>query len=257
VRIPRERLGHLAFVVVAAALIAVAGFGLYRSVQVDRRPAPLNLAEAVDVFRLEIEESLRQGEFERAETQLRSSRELRETAPWIYHDLLGRALLSQPVRFREAEVQFREALRHDPDYEPARRNLAHLQARTEGSAAPPGTSAGPAGGEGLDLSRGRSLVRQFQRGELEQLHRSFSPGLAAQMSVDALRQMQLEVSRRLGAETEVLDETIMPGPNFRIYTRTARFENHAGEIDFVVQLNEEREIVGLEFRPSRRTAGRP
>ena len=77
------------------------------------------------------------------------------------------------------------------------------------------------------------------------------------MSVDALRQMQLEVSLRLGAETEVLDETILPGPNFRIYTRTARFENHRGEIDFVVQLNEEREIVGLEFRPSRRTAGRP
>ena len=254
---PREPLRPLVFALVAAALIAVVGFGLYQSRQVDRRPAPLNLVEAVDAFRLEIEESLRQGEFERAERQLRSSRELREAAPETYHDLLGRALLNQSGRSREAEVQFREALRHDPDYEPARRNLAHLQARTEGSAAPPGTTAGPAGGEGLDLSRGRSLVRQFQRGEFEQLHRNFSPELAAQMSVDALRQMQLEVSRRLGAETEVLDETILPGPNFRIYTRTARFENHGGEIDFVVQLNEEREIVGLEFRPSRRTAGLP
>jgi len=254
---PREPLRPLAFALVAAALIAVVGFGIYRSRQVDRRPAPLNLVEAVDAFRLEIEESLRQGEFERAERQLRSSRELREAAPETYHDLLGRALLNQLGRSREAELQFREALRHDPDYEPARRNLAHLQARTEGSAAPPGATASPAGGEGLDLSRGRSLVRQFQRGELEQLHRSFSPELAAQMSVDALRQMQLEVSRRLGTETEVLDETILPGPNFRIYTRTARFENHGGEIDFVVQLNEEREIVGLEFRPSRRTAGLP
>ena len=166
--------------------------------------------------------------------------------------MLGRALLNQPDRSDEAEAQFREALRHDPGYEPARRNLAHLLARTEGPGVPPGASASPAGGEGLDLARGRLCARQFQRGEFEPLHGSFSPALAGQMSIDALREMQVEVHRRLGAETELLGETIVPGPNFRIYTRTARFKNRTAVIDFVVQLNEEREIAGLEFRLSRR-----
>ena len=253
----RGALRLLVFVLLAVALLAIVGFGLYRSLQENRRPAPLSFVEAVDAFRIGVEESLRNGEFERAEMQLRSSRELREAAPWVYHDLLGRALLNQPDRSHEAEAQFREALRHDPDYEPARRNLAHLQARTEGPGVPPGASASPAGGDGVDLARGRLCVRQFQRGEFEPLHGSFSPALAGQMSVDALREMQVEVLRRLGAETELLGETIVPGPNFRIYTRTARFENHTGAIDFVVQLNEEREIAGLEFRPSRRADEEP
>jgi len=255
VNIPLDRLRILAFALVAAALIAVAGVGLYRSLRVDRRPAPLSLEEAVDAYRLEVERALRAGEFEQAEAQLRSARELREATPHVYHGLLGRALLGQPDRTHEAEAQFREALRHDPAFEPARRNLSHLQAQAEGAVAPPRAVAGPAGGEGQDLARGRLYVRQFQRGELEQLHRSFSPGLAEQLTLDALRRMQSEVSRRLGNETQVLEETIVPGPNFRIYTRTARFEKQTGEIDFVVQLTEQREIAGLEFRPSRRRPG--
>lgn len=249
---PRRRLKPLVFALVNAAVIAVVGFGIYRSLQEDRRPAPLSLVEAVDSYRIEVERSLKRREFVRAETQLRSAVELRETAPQVYHELLGRALLGQPGRSREAEVQFREALRHDPVFESARRNLALLQARTEGPVTPAIVGAGPAGGAGLDLSRGRLYARQFLRGELEELHRSFCTELAEQMSLEALQQMQLTVSRRLGEETEMLDETIIPGPNFRIYTRTARFENHSGKIDFVVQLTEDRKIAGLEFRSTRR-----
>ena len=54
-----------------------------------------------DAYRLEVEEALVRGENERAERQLRSARELREAAPHVYHELLGRALLGQPGRSHE------------------------------------------------------------------------------------------------------------------------------------------------------------
>jgi hypothetical protein len=116
------------------------------------------------------------------------------------------------------------------------------------SSVPPDSGEGAAGGEGLDLARGRFCARSFQAGQLELLRRGFSAALAEQLSLEALQRMREEVALRLGDEVELLREQVVPGPEFRIYTRTARFQKAGGAIDFVVLLTEQREIAGLEFR---------
>jgi hypothetical protein len=138
-----------------------------------------------------------------------------------------------------------------------RLELLRLRAQVEGEVIPPGNGGEPAGGAGLDLARGRLIARQFQRGELGPVHASFSAPLAAQMPLDELQSMWDRVQLLLGNETELLDETVVPGPNFRLYTRTARFERYAGAIDFVVQLTQQREIAGIEFRMSEQAHGGP
>jgi hypothetical protein len=237
----------LAAIVVAGA---VAGLTIvvHRSQAPDHRPPPVSLADALETYRAETAELLDRGEFGAAEANLLRVLPLVRTDLHEYHHLMGRSLMGQPGRLDEAVEQFQLALQMEPGFPGALDSLARIRAMEEGPLPPTDVRGDARRGEGLDLARGRACSQQFQRGPIRELHATFTESLAAQMPVEALTMMHSEMLERLGPEVELVSERIVPEPHARLYVRTARYERHAGEIEFVVRLSPARSVAGLQFR---------
>ena len=275
----KKPLSYLAVFVTGTALVVLGiAAGLYQSVTADQRMPSVDLNDVVDTYLDDVDELMQQGEYERAMKELELVLKLLPRDRELSHDMLGRALLGQQ-RFEEAEGHFREAIRLDPDfaeahhdlgiayarqgqmdqavaelkqalrlrpdYPAALENLSRIEARPG-----PASASAAAEGESAELERGRAVVRQFYRGELEEIHAMASPSFVERMSLEQLVAMHRQVSRQLGPETELLEEQVTELPGSRLYLRRARFERHDGDVEVLVQLEGETVVGGLMFRPT-------
>jgi tetratricopeptide (TPR) repeat protein len=275
----RKPLSYLVVFVIGTVLLVLGvAAGVYQSVTAEQRMPAVDLNDVVDTYLEDVDELMKQGEYERAKDELELVLKLLPRDRELSHDMLGRALLAQQ-RFKDAEGHFREAIRLDPDFAEAHHDLGIAYARQgqmdqavaavkqalrlrpdypaarenlsriEAGLGQPSVSAGVADEEGAELERGRTVVRQFYRGELEQIHSASSPSFAERMSLEQLVTMHRQVSRQLGPETEVLEEQVVGLPGSNLYVRRARFERHDSDVEILVQLDGETAVGGLMFRP--------
>lgn len=178
------------------------------------------------------------------------------------HNNLGVALARQG-RLDEAVAEVREALRLDPELPEALQNFPRMQAKLAAAA---GTASMEGGGGGEtapaaaaaeteqelppEIERGREYVRQFYRGELEDLHGRFTPAFAQQVSLEAFTEMRRTAGIQLGPELTVLDERLGTVGESTLYVRKARFERFDGEVEVVIQLDPEGAVMGFLLRPA-------
>ncbi len=264
-----------AFVTGLALLLLAAGIGFYQSVRVEHRLPPLSAYSAIAGS---IDDLVDEAGAEQRIDQLRLMLLLMPSQATSTHFALGRvleaageleqaifhfrqALAGEPLfaeahhnlgvalarqgRLEEALAETREALRLKPDLPEARQNLPRMEARLEGAAS---SNSLPA-----EIQRGRAFARQFYRGEVEELHTHFNAEFARRMPLDAFVDLRRKAARQLGAETELLEESSGTLGASTLYVRRARFAEHDGEVEVVIQWGQDGSILGFMLRPA--TAG--
>ena len=277
---PADRVYAAVFAVGVALTLLSFGVGIYESLTVDRRLPPVVLDLVIDNQLVEIEELMEAKRYDRAIEQLELTLKLLPTNQQYPHNMLGNALEAQgrldeaiehyrralelDPAFAEAHnnlavayakrgdldralAAMREALRLKPEFPEAQQNLARLRdqlARRAGDEAASTTEDSP------ELSSGRAYARQFYRGELPELHARFAESLKSRMDLAALSAMHRQLNQQLGLETRLLDERVVAIAGSPVYVRRARFERFDGEVEVLIQLDPDRSVAGLMFRPA-------
>ncbi len=100
------------------------------------------------------------------------------------------------------------------------------------------------------LDHGRTYTAWFFDGELERLHPLFSEQMKTALPLDKLRAFRQQATAQLGAETELLDETVTKQAGYEVYVRSARFESFGGPIHVVWSMDQEGTIAGFYVRPA-------
>jgi tetratricopeptide (TPR) repeat protein len=267
-----------AFVVGIALLSGAAIAGLFYSIRTERRLPPLRVYSALagSLGQLIDEESYGEA-IEELELMLR----LMPTGAQLTHDLLGQAYkargelgeaerhyrmaiaidpgfaeahnnlgvaLAEQGRLNEAVAEVREALRLVPDLSEALVNLPRMESRLSEQSFGALLTPDDGGTAPTEIVAGRAIVRQFYRGELESLHELFAVDFAAEMPLESFIELHRTAARQLGAEREFLGERVGTLNESTVYVRRARFANHDGEVEIVVQMADDGTLMGFMLR---------
>jgi len=280
-----SRLLRAQFALGSSLLLCAVAAGVFHSLRTARRLPPLALNSLAGNELVAIEPLVGGGVDDETVAQLRLALRLLPGRHDRTHDLLGRALqahgeldeaveqfrsalridprfaeahnnlgvaLARQGRLAEAIAETREALRLKPDLAEAAQNLERMEARL---AARSPQDAGSGGAPPPEIVAGRDCARQFYLGRLEELHARFTPEFAERMPLADLLELRRTAARQLGAELEVLGETVGSLGESRLYVRRARFERHDREVELVAQLAGDGRLMGLMLRPAEAGGG--
>ena len=103
------------------------------------------------------------------------------------------------------------------------------------------------------LDHVRELTERFYRGEMEQLHGTFSDGLKEVLSLDQMHQLHRHVAETYGKETQIIAEETKTSNDYRGFVRWARFDKTEDVIEVRWTLKPDDSIAEFWIRPARRT----
>lgn len=117
------------------------------------------------------------------------------------------------------------------------------------AAAPASAQEEMKAGQAKARDLGREYTEQFYASKLEPLHAKFTKDMADAMSLERFTQVRQQLDEQLGAETEVLGETVESKDGYLVYLRRAKFAKFPGVIVVQWALKEGGEIAGVFLTP--------
>lgn len=101
------------------------------------------------------------------------------------------------------------------------------------------------------LERGRTLTRQFYDGDLTPIAALLDEQMTSLIGGEAgLRTFREQVAAQLGAEVEVLDESVTEASGNQVYRRLARFERYGGTVAVTWAFTTDGRVSGFGIRPA-------
>ncbi|BES73793.1 hypothetical protein RE428_48110 [Marinobacter nanhaiticus D15-8W] len=107
------------------------------------------------------------------------------------------------------------------------------------------------GADNGTLELGRTLTEQFYSGQTDILWQRFNtPMRDAMTSKENLAGFQRQVINQLGAESEVLSESVSPVNPYQVYLRSATFERGRGPVIVQWTVTDDQKVAGFFIRPA-------
>jgi len=101
------------------------------------------------------------------------------------------------------------------------------------------------------MEDGRERSTQFLAGQIDEIWSAMTPQMQGALgSSAALEQLRAGLERDLGAEAEVLDETILQRDGHQVYLRTSRWTKSKTPLVMQWTLDSEAKIAGFYLRPA-------